>query len=129
MFHEFIKIGSLTGHIIEAIGVIIIVIGFVYAPFTAIRRRLKKREDLFGGFRRDIKRNMLLGLDFLVAGDIIRTVTVDPSLSGVASLGLLVVIRTALVFTIHLEIEGHWPWQAGPSKIAPKSIETAKGME
>ena len=54
---------------------------------------------------------MLLGLDFLVAGDIIRTITVDPTLLGVASLCFLVMIRTALVFTIHVEIEGHWPCQ------------------
>ncbi len=54
---------------------------------------------------------MLLGLEFLVAGDIIRTVVVANSISDVASLGLIVLIRTVLVFTIHLELEGRWPWQ------------------
>lgn len=55
---------------------------------------------------------MLVGLEFLVAGDIIRTVVVIDTITDVASLGLVVVIRTVLVFTIHLEVEGHWPWQA-----------------
>jgi uncharacterized membrane protein len=64
---------------------------------------------------------MLLGLDFLVAGDIIRTVTVARSISGVASLGLIVLIRTLLVFTIHLEVEGRWPWQTKPVHNKPKS--------
>ena len=56
-------------------------------------------------------RAMLIGLDFLVAGDIIRTVVVDHTLDGVLGLGLIVIIRTILAMTIHLEVEGHWPWQ------------------
>lgn len=54
-----------------------------------------------------------------VAGDIIRTVIVSHSLSDVASLGLIVVIRTVLVFTIHLEVEGRWPWQRLPGDPSP----------
>ncbi len=56
-------------------------------------------------------RAMLIGLEFLVAGDIIRTVIVDHTLEDIAGLGLIVIIRTILVFTIHLELEGRWPWQ------------------
>jgi len=59
---------------------------------------------------------MMLGLEFLVAGDIIRTVVVAHSITDVASLGLLVLIRTVLVFTIHLEVEGCWPWQPSPAR-------------
>jgi len=54
---------------------------------------------------------MLIGLEFLVAGDIIRTVIVDHTLEDIAGLGLIVIIWTILVFTIHLELEGRWPWQ------------------
>ena len=111
MIHEFIKVAGSIGEVVELIGVLIIALGFVYAFFSLFLFKREKSEDRLGDFRTGIKKNMLLGLDFLVAGDIIRTVTVDPSLSGVASLGFLVLIRTALVFTIHLEIEGHWPWQ------------------
>lgn len=111
MVHELIRIAGLMGEVVELVGVIIIISGFVYAFFRDIVLNKNKSEDRVLSFRTDIKKKMLLGLDFLVAGDIIRTVTVDPSLMGVASLGLLVLIRTLLVFTIHLEIEGHWPWQ------------------
>lgn len=119
MMHELIKIASLMGEVVELVGVMIIVFGFVYAFISVIILNRMQSEDRVGAFRTHIKKNMLLGLDFLVAGDIIRTVTVDPSLTGVASLGFLVLIRTALVFTIHLEIEGHWPWQSS-KEAAPK---------
>ncbi len=112
MHIEFVEIGNTISHTIEAFGVLIIASGFVYAVISTIRYlRSKDKEALIIEFRKNIKTNMVLGLDFLVAGDIIRTVTVNPSLSGVASLGLLVVIRTMLVFTIHLEVHGSWPWQ------------------
>ena len=111
MVHELIKIAGVMGEVVELVGVLIIIIGFVYTFFMDVILNRNKSEDRVVAFRSGIKNNMLLGLDFLVAGDIIRTVTVDPSLAGVASLGFLVLIRTLLVFTIHLEIEGHWPWQ------------------
>ena len=111
MVEELKNIASIMGELVEFAGVAIIVLGFLYAFFAVIVLNRTRDEDRLGAFRTGIKRNMLLGLDFLVAGDIIRTVTVETSLSGVASLGLLVLIRTALVFTIHLEIEGHWPWE------------------
>ena len=111
MIHELLKIAGSVGEVVELIGVLIIVTGFVIALFSVVLFKKPVRERRHDVFRTSVKKYMLLGLDFLVAGDIIRTVTVDPSLSGVVSLGLLVIIRTMLVFTIHLEIEGHWPWQ------------------
>jgi len=111
MIQDLIEIASIMGEVVELVGVLIIVFGFVYEFIAVILFNRKKTEDGLGAFRTGIKKNMLLGLDFLVAGDIIQTVTVDHSLSGVASLGFLVLIRTGLVFTIHLETEGHWPWQ------------------
>ena len=58
-----------------------------------------------------------MGLEFLVAGDIIRTVVVSHTLTDISSLGLLVLIRTVLVFTMHLELHGHWPWQRGAEQV------------
>ena len=113
MVHELIKTAGVMGEVVELVGVLIIILGFVYSFFFNLVFNSSKSEYRVVAFRTGIKKNMLLGLDFLVAGDIIRTVTVDPSLEGVASLGFLVLIRTLLVFTIHLEIEGHWPWQKG----------------
>ena len=111
MIHDLLKIAGSVGEVVELIGVLVIVSGFVIAFFTVTFFKKRDSDDRFGEFRTSVKKSMLLGLEFLVAGDIIRTVTVDPSLMGVVSLGILVIIRTMLVFTIHLEIEGHWPWQ------------------
>lgn len=108
----FKEIISITGYTLEAVGVVIIVIGAIRATIWATRELVSAdRENLFRDFRREIGRAMMLGLEFLVAGDIIRTVVVADSVSAVLSLGLVVLIRTVLVFTIHLEVEGHWPWQ------------------
>ncbi len=63
-------------------------------------------------------RGLLVGLDLLIAGDIIKTVTVEPTIDNAVVLGLLVVIRTFLSWSIVLEIEGHWPWQASRSATA-----------
>ena len=104
MVHELIQIAGVMGEVVELVGVLIIIVGFIYAFISDVVLKKNKSEHRVVAFRTGIKRNMLLGLDFLVAGDIIRTVTVDPSLAGVASLGFLVLIRTLLVFTIHLEI-------------------------
>ena len=62
-------------------------------------------------FRRQLGRSIILGLEFLIAGDIIRTVIVADTLANVAILGLIILIRTFLGLTLHLEVEGRWPWQ------------------
>ena len=111
MIHELIYIASVMGLAVEFVGALIIILGFVHAFIINVILNRDNSETRIVAFRSNIKKSMLLGLDFLVAGDIIRTVTVNDSLAEVASLGLLVLIRTLLVFTIHLEIEGHWPWQ------------------
>jgi len=64
--------------------------------------------------RRSIGRSILLGLELLVAGDIIRTVAVDPTFTSVGVLAVIVAIRTFLSFTLELEITGRWPWQGAP---------------
>jgi uncharacterized membrane protein len=53
----------------------------------------------------------MIGLDLLIASDIIRSVTIEPTLSNIAGVGLLVLIRTFLSWTLIVESEGHWPWQ------------------
>ncbi len=63
------------------------------------------------GWRGDVGRAILLGLEFLIAGDLIRTVVVAPTMQNVLVLGLIVLIRTFLSFSLQLEIEGKLPWQ------------------
>ncbi|MEN6615111.1 MAG: DUF1622 domain-containing protein [Syntrophorhabdus sp.] len=67
--------------------------------------------DRYKRYRRTLGRGILLGLEFLVAADIIRSVAVAPTLSGVAVLGAIVLIRTFLSITLEVEMNGQWPWQ------------------
>ena len=111
--NSFLDIISVTGYAIEALGVVIIVLGIGNATQRYGRGAvISQPKDSYHQFRREMGRGMLVGLEFMVAGDIIRTVVVIDSITDVLSLGLVVLIRTVLVFTIHLEVEGHWPWQA-----------------
>ncbi len=107
----FTSIVSIVGYAIEAVGVIIIVVGFLVATYR-VTIGSKTESDRLEHYRRELGRSMLLGLEFLVAGDIVRTVVVDHSMESILALSMIVVIRTVLVFTIHLEVHGYWPWNA-----------------
>lgn len=110
-FHEGVETAGL---IIEAIGVLIILLGtvVVLVLYTiAALRPDRSLGDEYAKGRRGIGKVLLLGLEVLVAGDIVRTVAVQPTLSAVASLGIVVIIRTFLSWSIELETEGRWPWQ------------------
>ena len=101
---------SIIGYAIEAVGVIVITIGFLIATGRVVFQKVVDKAGRLSIYRRELGQSMLLGLEFLVAGDIIRTVIVDHSIESILALGLVVLIRTVLVFTIHLEVHGHWPW-------------------
>ena len=113
MIMDFFKnIVGIAGYAIEAAGVLIIVLGFISATFWFLLQI--KKIDLavvYGKYRIVLGRVILLGLEFLLAGDIIRTVVITPSLEQVGVLTIIVLIRTFLSFTLELEIEGKWPWQ------------------
>ncbi len=94
--------------VVDAAGVVIVVAG---ALFATGRFCIRRAGDSYRQYRQDLGRAILLGLEFLVAGDIIRTVVVAPTLENVLILGLIVLIRTFLSFSLQLEIEGRWPWQ------------------
>jgi uncharacterized membrane protein len=118
MMNLFIQTISITGYAVETTGVVLIVVGAIRASVRAIGQLSEEnRDEMFQRFRREISRSMLVGLEFLVAGDIIRTVIVAHSMTDILGLGMLVLIRTILVFTIHLELEGRWPWQPAPEQV------------
>jgi len=97
---------------VEVFGVSVIIIGALWASLkVVIGYRAGDRAAIYHDYRRRLGRSMMLGLEFLVAGDIIRTVIVAHTLNDIIGLGLIVIIRTVLIFTIHLEVEGRWPWQ------------------
>lgn len=93
--------------VMETVGVATIVLGSAYVALRSPWRR--DRPDRYGAFRRDLGRAIILGLEFLIAGDIIRTVAVSHSLEGVGVLAVIVLIRSLLSIALGLEIEGRWP--------------------
>jgi uncharacterized membrane protein len=101
---------ELAAKVIDAVGVAVIVGGVVLAT-TLIARSGADWDQRFREYRRGVGRSILLGLEFLVAADIIRSVAVSPTFHGVGVLAIIVLIRTFLSFTLELEIDGRWPWQ------------------
>ncbi|MDX2357655.1 DUF1622 domain-containing protein [Dietzia sp. PP-33] len=104
---------ELVGRTMDVAGVAAIVVGALVAALLALspRRRYGPDGDVLGTFRRRLGRAILLGLELLVAADIIRTVAISPTFESVAVLGLIVLIRTFLSWSLELEISGRWPWQ------------------
>ncbi len=102
------------GTAIDAGGVAIVVVGVLVATVLVVRRLLHKEKGAYESYRRLLGRSILLGLEFLVAADIIRTVAVTPTFRSVGVLAVIVVIRTFLSFSLELEITGRWPWQKKP---------------
>ena len=109
------------GTAIDAIGVAVIAGGALLAVFMTIGRIRQEDGGAYEFFRRRLGRAILLGLEFLVAADIIRTVAVTPSGESVAVLGGIVLIRTFLSFSLQLEMTGAWPWQQRSVAAADKS--------
>jgi uncharacterized membrane protein len=101
--------------IIEILGATIIITGVLRVAVTRGTVRYLFQLDKPGAYesyKHQMGRSLLLGLEFLVAGDVVRTVALEPTLRNVAVLGLLVLIRTFLGWSLAVEIEGQWPWQA-----------------
>lgn len=99
---------------VDALGVGVIVLAIVIAGFGFVRG--VARVDPFAAscrqLRQSIGQGVLLGLELLVAGDIIRTVVVGPTFTSVGVLAVIVLIRTFLSFSLEVELTGRWPWQS-----------------
>ncbi len=106
---------------IELIGVAIIATGaaVTLAIFLVSLVRRQDTAEAIGCFRSSLGRAILVGLEFLVAADIINTVVVELTLENVASLAIIVIIRTLLSFSLEAEIEGRFPWQRGDEQKRP----------
>ncbi|HQR43141.1 MAG TPA: DUF1622 domain-containing protein [Gemmatales bacterium] len=99
---------------IEVLGALVIIAGVIQVTIThGTIRFLFKMETpgAFESYKHQLGKTLLLGLELLVAGDVVRTVALEPTLNNVAVLGLLVLIRTFLSWSLFVEIEGRWPWQ------------------
>mgnify|MGYP001817444291 FL=1 len=94
----------------EVVGVVVIIIGALYA-FVFALREFRHLNQFFADVRREFGRPLILGLEVLVAADIIKTITIDPSLEAVGVLAILVAVRIALSFSLDVEIDGVAPWR------------------
>jgi uncharacterized membrane protein len=99
------------GTAIDAAGVVIMVTGAAIAFVVAAVRLSRRDSDVYRRLRHQLGQAILLGLELLVAGDIVRTVAASPSLTSVAILAAIVLIRTFLSYSLEVETTGKWPWQ------------------
>lgn len=99
--------------IIEMLGIGIITVFALYALLNAVFRLITREDNdsVFHGVRQFLGRGILLGLEFLIAADIIYTVAIELTFTTVGVLAVVVLIRTFLSFTLEVEINGRWPWQ------------------
>lgn len=114
MFDQYATdIAHIVAKVVELSGIAIIALGAfgTLALFLLRFARRANRDEAVANFRSSLGRAILLGLEFLVAADIINTVAVEPTLLSVAVLAGIILIRTFLSFSLEVEIEGRWPWQ------------------
>lgn len=108
------------GLALDVAGVAVIVAGTLV---SAARSVLPGAGHGYTAFRQNLGRTILLGLELLVAADIVRTVAVEPTLESVAVLALIVLIRTFLSVTLEVELEGRWPWDRDKKQSGPAAAE------
>ena len=100
--------------VIDFAGVAIIALGALLGIIRCAQDLLRQERavDAYSRLRTFLGRSLLLGLEFLVAGDIIKTVAIEPTFDSVIVLAIIVLVRTVLSLSIDVEIDGRWPWQA-----------------
>jgi uncharacterized membrane protein len=104
--------------IIEALAVLVILIATVFGTLRYIFHFFCRVPESYEHYRAQLGKSLLLGLQLLVAADVVRTVALQPTLDNVVVLGLLVLVRTFLSWSTVVEIEGRWPWRSS-TQIAP----------
>jgi uncharacterized membrane protein len=107
----------------EVVGALVLMVGLVVSIGLGIRTYWRTADGglAYRALRESFGGVILLGLEVLVAADIIRTVAVQPSFESAGVLAVIVAIRTFLSFSLEVELEGRWPWQRGPAPDAPAS--------
>jgi uncharacterized membrane protein len=99
---------------IEGLAVIIMVLGVTFGTARFLYYLIRHRaafDDIYLHYKHRVAKSLLLGLEILVAADVIRTVALEPTLENIAALGLLVLVRTFLSWSLVVEMESRWPWQ------------------
>lgn len=122
---------DVTSVALEIAGISAIAFGALISTLLALGQyiRHKSAHSIYRGLRRQLSRGILLGLEFLIAADIIRTVAIEPSFRSLGLLSIIVVVRTFLSFTLQLEISGKWPWEHKTEANAPTLAKDAEPPE
>jgi uncharacterized membrane protein len=102
---------ELAATLVEVLAVAIMLVVILMGTARWLGHSAKQVREGYQRYRIVLGKALLLGLELLVAADIIRTVAIEPTLANLAVLGALVVIRTFLGWSLSMEVEGHWPWQ------------------
>lgn len=115
---EFASVIETIGTSIDGVGVAVIVVGALAGTIRFLWGLSTRQEfaATYRRYRRGLGRAILLGLEFLVAADILRTVAISPTYTSVGVLAVIVAVRTFLSFSLEVELEGRWPWQARRTK-------------
>ena len=110
---SFNQIVEAIGRGVDVAGVIAIAGGIGLTVVVAAGRLWRRQRQVYRRLRQEVGRAILLGLELLVAADIIRTVAISPTLESVAILSGIVLVRTFLSFSLQVELTGMWPWHRG----------------
>ncbi|OFE17377.1 hypothetical protein BA895_16475 [Humibacillus sp. DSM 29435] len=108
---SFDELVQAAGQVMEAAGVLAVLLGTLMVAGQALGRLARHEPAVYVGFRQGLGRSILLGLELLVAADIVRTVATRPTLASVTVLAAIVLIRSFLSLALELEVTGRWPWQ------------------
>ena len=103
---------------VEVLAVVVILLAIILGTYRFLMHVRDGNPAEYRAYRNHLIKGLLLGLELLVAADIIRTVSVDATMNSVLILGLLVLIRTILSWSLDLEMEGRWPWQVAAAEAA-----------
>jgi len=124
----FVEVMDLVARIFEVVAVGVLVVGLVWSLALAAMTWARSRagHHAYTALREALGGTLLLGVEVLVAADLIRTIAVEPTLENVAVLGLVVVIRTFLSFSLEVEIEGTLPWRRAMISGVARSARAAR---
>ena len=119
-----------AGHALELAGVAVVVVGAGWSLAITVLAAVRPRRDrgprtgLYWTFRSTFARAILLGLEILIAADIVITVTVDLTVESALALGIIVLVRIALSWSLSVEVDGRWPWQASVPAVPGEPPDT-----
>jgi len=113
---------ELSSQGIQALAVVIIAVSIIFGSLRYLLQLARRVEGPYRAYKELLGRSLLLALELLVAADVIRTVLLDLTAKGMEILGALVVVRTFLSWSLVVELEGHWPWQAAPVAVKREGV-------